>query len=118
MRGRIAHTPVYLLNNFIPSSDNRVEDLMVGEDHSWSDSLIKGLLKIEEQRIFFIFDDSFITRFSLQELNLVFKMAIENDFDSVALRKKRFDRGQRFNEKLYKLGPTTKYRNSLFFKFN
>jgi hypothetical protein len=107
------HT-VYLLNNFTSSEDQRVKDLMVGEDYNWSDTLKKGLLKIEEKRIFFIFDDSFITKFDLEEFKLIFKIAIEKDLDSVALRRKEFDRGNRFNEKLYKLSPTTKYRNSLF----
>ena len=106
--------PVYLLNNFTSSEDQIVKDLMVGDDHNWSDTLKKGLLKIEKKRIFFIFDDSFITKFNLEEVKLIFKIAIENDLDSVALRKKEFDRGKRFNEKLYKLSPTTKYRNSLF----
>ena len=106
--------PVYLLNNFTPSGDTRVKDLMVGEDLDWSDTLKKGLLKIESERIFFIFDDSFITRFDLAEMQIIFEIAIENDLDSVALRRKEFDRGKHFNEKLYKLSPTTKYRNSLF----
>lgn len=106
--------PVYLLNNFTPYEDERVKDLLVGEDLNWSDTLKKGLLKIKEKRIFFIFDDSFITKFNLEEVKLIFNVAIENDLDSVALRKKQFDRGKRFNNKLYKLSPTTKYRNSLF----
>ena len=106
--------PVYLLNNFIPSEDERVKDLMVGEDLNWSDTLKKGLLKINNKRTFFIFDDSFISKFNLEEVKLIFKIAIENDLQSVALRKKRFDRGKRFNDKLYKLNSNTKYRNSLF----
>ena len=106
--------PVYLLNNFIPSEDERVKDLMVGEDLNWSDTLKKGLLKINNKRTFFIFDDSFISKFNLEEVKLIFKIAIENDLQSVALRKKRFDRGKRFNDKLYKLSSNTKYRNSLF----
>ena len=93
--------PVYLLNNFIPSEDERVKDLMVGEDLNWSDTLKKGLLKINNKRTFFIFDDSFISKFNIEEVKLIFKIAIENDLQSVALRKKRFDRGKRFNDKLY-----------------
>ena len=50
---------VYLLNNLTPSKDKRVKDLLVGEDLNWSDTLRKGLLKIKEKRVFFIFDDSF-----------------------------------------------------------
>ena len=60
--------PVYLLNNFTPSEDERVKDLLVGEDFNWSDTLKKGLLKIEKKRTFFIFDDSFITKFNLEEV--------------------------------------------------
>ena len=106
--------PVYLLNSFIPSNDERIKDLLVGEDLNWSDTLKKGLLKIKEKRIFFIFDDSFITRFNLEEVKLIFNLTIENDLDSVALRKRVFDSGKRFNDKIYKIKPTAKYRNSLF----
>ena len=106
--------PVFLLNNFISSEDERVKDLMVGEDINWSDTLKKGLLKINNKRTFFIFDDTFISKLNLEDVKLIFKIAIENDLQSVALRKKQFDRGKRFNDKIYKLSPNTKYRNSLF----
>lgn len=106
--------PVYLLNNFIPSNDNRVIDLLVGEDINWSDTLKKGLMKIDSKRIFFIYDDSFITKLNQKEIESIFKIAAEKDLDSVALRRKRFDRGDHFNEKIYKMRPTTRYRNSLY----
>ena len=106
--------PVYLLNNFIPYEDERVKDLLVGEDLNWSDTLIKGLKKIEEKRIFFLYDDAFITEFNLKEIELIFRIAVENNLDSVALRKRVFDRGKRFNKKMYRINPTAKYRTSLF----
>tara|TARA_Y100001954_G_C15658712_1_gene526567 strand:- start:118 stop:858 length:741 start_codon:yes stop_codon:yes gene_type:complete len=106
--------PVYLLNNFISCDDRRVKNLLIGEDFNWSDTLIKGLLKIKEKRIFFIFDDSFITGFNLKEVELIFNTTIENNLDSVALRKRVFDSGEQFSKKLYKIKPTAKYRNSLF----
>ena len=106
--------PVYLLNNFIKSDDERVQDLLVGEDLNWSDTLKKGLLKIEEKRVFFIFDDSFITKFDLKEVKLIFETAIENDLESVTLRKNPFGEGVKYNDRLYKLNSKTKYRNSLF----
>ena len=80
--------PVFLLNNFISSEDERVKDLMVGEDINWSDTLKKGLLKINNKRTFFIFDDTFISKLNLEDVKLIFKIAIENDLQSVALRKK------------------------------
>ena len=106
--------PVYLLNNFISSEDERVKDLLVGEDLNWSDTLKKGLLKIDSKRIFFLYDDVFITNIDVQEVESIFKIALENDFDSVALRRRKFDRGKRFNEKIYKINATAKYRNSLY----
>jgi len=106
--------PIYLLNNFIHSKDERVKDLMVGQDLNWSDTLKKGLLKINEKRVFFIFDDSFITSINQEEVMLIFRIAEENDLDSVSLRKRVYDRGKRFNDKIYKINPTAKYRNSLF----
>ncbi len=105
---------IYLLNNFIPSKDSRVIDLMVGEDNNWSDTLKKGLLKIEEKRIFFIFDDTFILNINLQYVEFIFKIAIENNLDSVALKRKKYGKGKKFNESLFRLNSKTKYRNSLF----
>ena len=106
--------PIYLLNNFTPSKDERVKDLLVGDDINWSDTLKKGLLKIESKRIFFLYDDAFLTSINAQEIESIFKIAIENDFDSVALRRRIFDSGKRFNKKIYKINPTAKYRNSLY----
>ena len=106
--------PVYLLNNFIESKDERVQDLLVGEDLNWSDTLKKGLLKIDQRRVFFIFDDSFITKFDLKEVKLIFETSIKNDLDSVTLRKNPFGKGVKYNDRLYKIKPTAKYRNSLF----
>jgi hypothetical protein len=106
--------PVYLLNNFIPSNDDRVIDLLVGEDFSWSDSLTKGLLKIEERRVFFIYDDSFISYINVFYVQEIFSVAINHNLDSVTLRINPFDKGTKYNDYLVKLSNETKYRNALF----
>ena len=106
--------PVYLLNSFIPSKDERVIDLLVGEDLNWSNTLKKGLLKIKQKRVFFVFDDSFLTKIDLEEVKIIFKTAIENDLESVTLLKNPFGKGVKYNNRLYKIKPTAKYRNSLF----
>lgn len=106
--------PVYLLNNHIPSKDKRIKDLLVGEDNNWSDTLRKGLIKLNHKRVFFIFDDSFITSINVKEVKLIFDIAVYYDLESVSLRKRSYDDGKPFNGKLYKLKSTTKYRNSLF----
>lgn len=106
--------PIYLLNNYTPSNDARVKDLLVGEDINWSDTLKKGLLKIKNERVFFLYDDAFIKQIDLQEVEINFKSAVENNLESVAFRKRIFDQGRRFNNNLYKINPSAKYRTSLF----
>ena len=105
---------VYLLNNVVPSLDNRVNDLLVGIDKGWSDSLLKGLSKLKEKRVLFIYDDSFIMDFNLPSLKEVIDLALRENLDSVALRKRSFDSGKPYNKILYKIDPKAKYRNSLF----
>ena len=105
---------IYLLNNHIPSDDARVIDLMVGEDLNWSDSLKKGLLLIKEKRVFFIYDDSFICHINILDVQEVFKIAIEDNLESVTLRNNPFDNGRYYNVQLSKLSSKTKYRNALF----
>lgn len=106
--------PIYLLNNFIPSDDARVIDLLVGEDLNWSDSLKNGLLKLQEKRVFFIYDDCFITYINILDVQKIFKIAIKNNLESVTLRKNPFDKGNYFNDQLGLLSNKTKYRNALF----
>lgn len=106
--------PIYLLNNFIPSNDDRVIDLLVGDDLNWSDSLKKGLIKLQEKRVFFIYDDSFISYININVVEEIFETAFILDLESVTLRKNPFDNGIKYNDLLYKLRPDTRYRNSLF----
>ena len=105
---------VYLLNNKLRSEDDRVTDLLVGEDISWSDSLIRGLEKLSEKRVFFIYDDSFLTYLDVAAFENLFKVAVEQDFVSLTLRKNPFDRGFFYNDDVIKLHQTTRYRNALF----
>ncbi len=71
-------------------------------------------MKIKQKRVFFVFDDSFLTKIDLEEVKIIFKTAIENDLESVTLRKNPFGKGVKYNNRLYKIKPTAKYRNSLF----
>ena len=105
---------IYLLNNNDPVKDDRVKDLLVGPDNNWSDTLANGLDKIDAKRIFFIFDDTFITRIDVPAIEHIFEQAIDNDLASVALLRKRYNRGVKFSDDLYRLSSATEYRNSLF----
>lgn len=105
---------VYLLNNFTSCNDSRVVDLLIGEDVSWSDSLKKGLAKINEDRVFFIYDDTFILDISLEKVEHYFQVAFNENLQSLAFRKNPFDKGTFYKRGVNKLDKKTKYRTSLF----
>jgi len=104
---------LYLLNNFEEFNDIRVNNLLVGEDISWSNSLIRGLEKINEERVFFLYDDCFIYKINKDKLNYFFQNSIANNFVSLQIRPSFFVSKLGINE------PTLMpfqalYRNALF----
>lgn len=55
---------VYLLSNKVGANMSQVENLLVGDDLSWSDSLIKGVTQLKkEEYIFLVLDDLFLCDF-------------------------------------------------------
>lgn len=104
---------IYLLNNFQKYDDERITNLLVGEDVSWSDSLKKGLQKISEKRVFFLFDDAFIYQIDENAITQCFQTAIAKNYTSVMLRPSLFI--NQFSRKKIQLIPDNAlYRNALF----
>ena len=94
-------------------NDIRVKNLSVGEDLSWSDSLLKGLAKIKEERIFFLYDDCFIYKINKEKITYFFNKAILNDMLSLHLRPSYFV--SKFGKNQPILMPSKAfYRNALF----
>lgn len=58
---------VYLLSNHHSINEEGIIPVLVGEDHSWSDNLIKALDAIEEEYILMLIDDLFFTNYVQQE---------------------------------------------------
>lgn len=104
---------IYLLNNFQKYDDDRVTNLLVGPDLSWSDSLQKGLRKITEKRVFFLYDDAFIYRLDKNEINSCFQIAIENNYLSLMLRPSLFI-NPLSTKKIQPIPKEALYRNALF----
>jgi hypothetical protein len=104
---------IYLLNNFEKHDDDRIINLLVGKDTSWSDSLKKGLVKLTEKRVFFLYDDAFIYRLDKNEIANCFQTAITCNYTSVMLRPSLFI--NQFSSKKIQLIPEKAlYRNALF----
>lgn len=104
---------IYLLNNFKQYDDERITNLLVGKDTTWSDSLKKGLEKLTEKRVFFLYDDAFIYRIDENAITQSFQTAIEKDYISVMLRPSLFIR-QFSSNKLQLIPKKALYRNALF----
>lgn len=104
---------IYLLNNFEKYDDDRIINLLVGKDTSWSDSLKKGLEKITEKRVFFLYDDAFIYKIERNEIQSYFQSAILNNYTSVMLRPSLFI-NQFSKNKLQLIPQKALYRNALF----
>jgi hypothetical protein len=51
---------VYLLGNHQAPEFPQVKSIRVGEDRSWSDNLLEGLSRLEEEYIFLFIDDLFL----------------------------------------------------------
>lgn len=51
---------IYLLSNTVGGNQAGVTDLLVGPDASWSDSLRKGVERLEEEYVFLFLDDLFL----------------------------------------------------------
>jgi len=106
--------PVYLLNNHISYEDNRVYNLLVGEDRSWSHSLLKGLKLIKEDNVFFLYDDTFIVNIEIDKLEQLFEYSIRNNLTSLHIRPS-FSTLKRWDTlSVIKLKSNVKYRNALF----
>lgn len=104
---------IYLLNNFQQYDDERITNLLVGKDISWSDSLKKGLEKLTEKRVFFLYDDAFIYKIDEKAITDCFQTAIVNDYISLMLRPSLFV--SQFNSNKIQLIPKKAlYRNALF----
>jgi hypothetical protein len=104
---------IYLLNNFEKHDDDRIINLLVGRDISWSDSLKKGLDKITEKRVFFLYDDAFIYRLDKNEIETCFETAITNNLISFMMRPSLFINQFR-NKQIQLIPDKALYRNALF----
>jgi hypothetical protein len=104
---------INLITNYKIYSDKRVNSLQVGDDISWSSNLIKSLEKIDSERILFLYDDVFFTKFDPQYLDRMLGLAKQKNYEWLTLRPSNFAVG---SEELgiRKIAKNATYRASLF----
>lgn len=77
---------IYHVSNFSEIEEEGVVSLLVGEDLSWSDNLIKALNFIEEEYVFMIIDDLFpIKAVCIESLQEIFAWIVSEKPDYVSL---------------------------------
>jgi hypothetical protein len=103
---------VYLLSNNKGIDDSRIQNILVGEEETWSDKTIKGLKRINQDYIFLIVDDIFFTGFIKTEKILeVLEWMLKSG--AIHVRFNYFPRpDKRYNELLGIVSPGTLYRTS------
>lgn len=106
--------PIFLLNNHCEFKDSRVSNLLVGDDKSWSESLIKGLNKIDKEYIMFFYDDTFLTKIDFERLQTSLAFLKKDNVKSLTLRPSYFipNSVNMFSIKL--IPQNALYRNALF----
>lgn len=104
--------PIYLTTNHKVFESNLFESLMIGDELSWSDNLIKSLNKIQQNYVLLTFDDLFLTSqvdhlFLLSLIN----RAIQEEFNYFQLYRS-ISKGRRLDNLIFKKLNKTKYKNS------
>jgi hypothetical protein len=105
---------VNLLTNHLSFKHPRVTTIKIGDDVSWSSNLKKGIERIDAGRIFFFFEDAFISsKISSNDILNFLNFAKEYDTDYLRLK-----RTQKPNSRIIKnigiLNQGDLYRMTLF----
>lgn len=77
---------VYLLSNKIGTDLPQVKNVLIGDDVSWSDNLIKGLKSLKEEYVFLFLDDLFLRDFvKTEEVSKIFNWIAESKANYVKM---------------------------------
>jgi hypothetical protein len=77
---------VYLLSNKIGTDSPNIKNILIGDDISWSDNLIKGLKLLKEEYVFIFLDDLFLRDFvKTEEATKIFNWILESKANYVKM---------------------------------
>lgn len=77
---------IYLLSNNLEIKIPKVNSILVGDDVSWSDNLLKGISNINEKYIFLLLDDFFLTRpVVAKDVMNIFNWIVDSDINYARL---------------------------------
>ena len=100
--------PVYLSTNHKKFNGLMFNSLQIGNEISWSDNLIKSLLKIKQDYILLTFDDLFLTaKVDNKVIEEMMQYSINNDFNYLQFYRS-ISKGKRVNNLYFKKNNTSK----------
>jgi len=109
--------PIYLTTNFKSPSFDLFSPLTIGSEISWSDNLIKSLIKIEQKYVLLTFDDLFLVdKVDDNKIKKLMQFAIDKDINYLQFYRS-ISKGKRINDKLFKKSRNAKYKNSTIWSF-
>jgi len=104
---------VYLLSNKTKCNVCGVENILVGDDISWSDNLLKATSQLKEGYVFLFLDDLFLYGpVNTEKVLEVLSWAIESDVNYIRMNPMRNKPDRPFNEVVGILSKKAIYRTS------
>jgi hypothetical protein len=109
--------PIYLTTNYESPLLDFFSPLTIGKEMSWSDNLIKSLMKIEQEYVLLTFDDLFlIDKVDDQKIKNLMNIAIDREYNYLQFYRS-ISGGKSIGEGLFKKSKAAKYKNSTIWSF-
>lgn len=109
--------PIYLTTNFESPVFDFFLPLSIGQEESWSDNLIKSLMKIEQEYVLLTFDDLFLVdKVDNQRIKALMNVAVERDYNYLQFYRS-ISRGKSIGGGLFRKAKNAKYKNSTIWSF-
>ena len=109
--------PIYLTTNYESPPLDFFLPLTIGKEMSWSDNLIKSLMKIEQEYVLLTFDDLFLVdKVDNQRVKRLMNIAIDREYNYLQFYRS-ISGGKSIGEGLFKKSNKAKYKNSTIWSF-
>ena len=109
--------PIYLTTNYESPLFDLFLPLSVGHEKSWSDNLIKSLIKIDQEYVLLTFDDLFLVdKIDNQRIKLLMDVAVDGDYNYLQFYRS-ISRGKSIGVELFRKAKNSNYKNSTIWSF-
>ena len=109
--------PIYLTTNYESPIFEFFLPLNIGKELSWSDNLIKSLMKIEQEYVLLTFDDLFlVSKIDNQRINGLMNKAVDRGYNYLQFYRS-ISEGKSIEGGLFRKAKNAKYKNSTIWSF-